>query len=188
MSDPMKYDALMWKAVFQQGDDDAVREWGADGILTVLGSDMRAGIGSDSVAMRTQFGGVNDFVPERKKGGFFGVVKKKSPWHDSAVERRSRPVLVVRDGETKTIRCIDLVIGDIVLLNCDEPKIPADLVLIEGAVAVSERELTGESALVAKRPTARMYSETEAQLGSGRAVVCAVGRNTMWASISAAME
>ena len=56
-----------------------------------------------------------------------------------------------RDGEVKEIPLADVVTGDIVLLEAGE-KIPADGILVSGAISVDQSALNGESREAKKKP------------------------------------
>ncbi|MEZ5186714.1 MAG: HAD-IC family P-type ATPase [Candidatus Nanopelagicales bacterium] len=97
---------------------------------------------------------------------------------------------VIRAGERHDIDAVDLVPGDVVLLEVGG-RVPADLRLITArSLRVEEAALTGESAPVGKHtePVAESapladrrsmaYSGTSVANGSGRGVVVATGEST----------
>ena len=188
-----EYDLALWQEFFEAGESDVVAALGIDGALKALGSNARTGIAGDSVAMRRDVGGSNDIAAEdKKKGcGFFGVGKAKPSWYAAAVQQRTDPVTVVRGGETTEVQRGDVVVGDVVLLGAGM-KVPADVILIEGVVGVYEGDLTGESDTIPKRAAAgrdgRICADSEIREGAGRAVVCAVGRNTLMIKVLSSSE
>lgn len=103
---------------------------------------------------------------------------------------------VLRGGARQTIDAIDLVPGDIVLLEAGD-RVPADVRLIEArGVKVEEAILTGESVPVDKDPapapndaslgdrTSMAFSGTLLVSGAARGLVVATGRNTEIGRIS----
>ena len=104
---------------------------------------------------------------------------------------------VIRNGEIKSIRVEELVVGDIVVLNAGN-IVPADLRLIETHnFKVDESSLTGESVAIEKNAEAVLderthlserknmaYSSTVATYGRAKGVVVAVGKNTEMGKIA----
>lgn len=80
----------------------------------------------------------------------FGEVRAKR-----TVERLSMMTLprvrVIREGKTIELRAEDMVLDDVVELRAGN-QIPADLILLDGAIEVNESLLTGESDGVKKQP------------------------------------
>jgi cation-transporting ATPase I len=100
---------------------------------------------------------------------------------------------VLRDGEAVTVSASEVVSGDILLLATGD-RIAADARLIEASgLEVDEAVLTGESLPVAKGPdaagdTGRIVLEgSDVLVGTGRAVVVAVGTNTRMGATAAAL-
>lgn len=104
---------------------------------------------------------------------------------------------VVRDGATRTIPARDVVPGDLVVLAAGS-IVPADAVLIESnELHVDDAALTGESVPTVKRPGAVAEAAalrarrgcvqlgTNVRSGTGRALVVATGRATMFGAIVA---
>ncbi|MEX0884111.1 MAG: HAD-IC family P-type ATPase, partial [Cyclobacteriaceae bacterium] len=97
---------------------------------------------------------------------------------------------VIRDGKKKRINAIDLVPGDIVLIQSGD-KFPADLRIFEQRdLKVDESALTGESVAVEKNTVAvpkenvlgdrfcMGYSSTNVTYGQGKGIVVATGDGT----------
>lgn len=104
---------------------------------------------------------------------------------------------VIRNGEIKSVRVEELVVGDVVVLNAGN-IVPADLRLIETHnFKVDESSLTGESVAIEKNAEAVLderthlserknmaYSSTVATYGRAKGVVVAVGKNTEMGKIA----
>jgi P-type E1-E2 ATPase len=100
---------------------------------------------------------------------------------------------VMRDGYPVTIPTDEIVPGDVLLLASGD-RIPADARLIEAqGLEVDEAALTGESLPAPKRPDAgtdsgRIVLEgSDVTVGTGLAVVVAVGRHTRMGATAAAL-
>ncbi len=81
-------------------------------------------------------------------------------------------VLVKRVGGVSEIPSNELVVGDIVILEAG-CKIPADCILLDGAIEVNEAPLTGESSEVSKTPmlpnsSAPIITKIQASLAEGK--------------------
>ena len=119
-------------------------------------------------------------------------------WQETHAEREMRALAsltvlaarAVRDGHVIALPAVDLVPGDVVVVESGE-QVAADLRVVDAhALQVDESMLTGESEQVHKGPapvaeTAAMgdrlgmlYSGTFVTSGRGRAVVVATGSNT----------
>lgn len=98
--------------------------------------------------------------------------------------------LVLRGGREIKIDSGQVVVGDVVIIKPGN-RVPADARLIEAVnLQVNEAALTGESILSEKKtePVARgvaladrenmVYAGTVAVRGAGRAIVCAIGKDT----------
>jgi P-type Ca2+ transporter type 2C len=107
---------------------------------------------------------------------------------------------VVRDGVRRTVAAVDLVPGDIVVIE-EGDTIPADARVIRStALQVAEAALTGESLPVAKEvavipdevplgdQTNMIFSGTAATYGRGKAVVTATGMATEMGRIAGMLQ
>lgn len=107
---------------------------------------------------------------------------------------------VIRDGERRNIPALEIVPGDIVLIE-EGDTIPADARLIQStALQTAEAALTGESLPVPKdtQPILQevelgdrhnmIFSGTAATFGHGRAVVVATGMQTQMGHIAGLLE
>ena len=89
---------------------------------------------------------------------------------------------VVRDGAEVEIPAGDVVVGDLVVVRPGS-KIPVDGIVLEGASAVDESMITGESMPVAKGPTDEVIGATMNTTGSLRFRATKVGADTALATI-----
>jgi cation-transporting P-type ATPase I len=101
---------------------------------------------------------------------------------------------VMREGRAMVIPAANVVSGDVLLLAPGD-RVAADARLLQAAaLEVDEAALTGESFPVAKGPdeltdAARVVLEgSDVLVGSGRAVVVAIGRNTRMGAIAEALK
>ena len=101
---------------------------------------------------------------------------------------------VLRDGAPAVVPASDVVPGDILLVEPGD-RVPADARLLTAhGLEVDEAPLTGESVPVSKHveqgpPEARIVLEgSDVAVGTGCAVVVAVGRQTRLGSIAAALD
>jgi P-type Ca2+ transporter type 2C len=97
---------------------------------------------------------------------------------------------VLRNGKIQMIPASEVTVGDILILE-EGMKIPADAVLLEAnELKVDEAILTGESVPTHKlcdsknKRERKVFSSTEIVNGSGRAICCAVGRETEFGKIA----
>ena len=105
---------------------------------------------------------------------------------------------VRRGGKTKQIGVRELVVGDILLLEAGE-RVPADVTLLSGKLALSQSPLTGESAEVEKTPEplagaeglSRREKAFEGSLvtgGEAVARISEVGENTFYGQMACALK
>ena len=100
---------------------------------------------------------------------------------------RPKTARVVRDGEERDIPVEDVRIGDLVIVRPGE-KAPVDGVVREGASAVDESMLTGESIPVEKRPGDRVIGATLNKTGTFKFEATKVGKDTVLAQIIRLVE
>ena len=107
----------------------------------------------------------------------------------------SRPVRVLRGGETVEADPDDLVVGDIVMLGAGE-RVPADGMLIEGRMALDQSALNGESREKNKTPGRGVYDPADPHAllrgslvssGEGLMYVGRVGDGTFYGRVSREM-
>ncbi len=89
---------------------------------------------------------------------------------------------VVRDGEERDVPANEVVRGDLLIVRPGE-RIPVDGVVTEGASAVDEAMLTGESLPAEKGPGGKVYAATVNKTGSFTFEATQVGAETALARI-----
>lgn len=134
--------------------------------------------------------------------GIFGFVQDyKAEKSIEALQKLAVPKAnVIRDGERKRIDSVDLVPGDVILLDPGD-SVPADARIIECAdLAVNESLLTGESLPAEKKegvlevstPLAErdnmLFASTSITRGRARAIVVETGMNTEVGKIAAQVQ
>ena len=91
-------------------------------------------------------------------------------------------IVVIRDGAEKIILSVDLVPGDLILLE-EGSKIPADAIVVQGNdLSVNESVITGESMPVNKNDIGSnnlLYQGSTINAGKCYATVTATGNNTV---------
>jgi Cu+-exporting ATPase len=100
---------------------------------------------------------------------------------------QAKTARVVRDGEEIDIPVEEVRIGDVVVVRPGE-KIPVDGVIIEGASAIDESMLTGESMPVEKSTGDEVIGATINKTGSFKFEAKKVGRDTVLAQIIKLVE
>jgi Cu+-exporting ATPase len=100
---------------------------------------------------------------------------------------QAKTARVVRNGEETDIPTEDVQIGDVVIVRPGE-KVPVDGVVREGASAVDESMLTGESLPVEKRPGDQVIGATLNKTGAFRFEATKVGKDTVLAQIIRLVE
>ncbi|TAJ08595.1 MAG: heavy metal translocating P-type ATPase [Nitrospirae bacterium] len=98
--------------------------------------------------------------------------------------RRAR---IIRNGREEEIAIEDVQVGDLVIIRPGE-KIPVDGIVRQGASAVDESMLTGESLPVDKQPGDPVVGATVNRSGSLRVEATKVGRDTALAQIIRIVE
>lgn len=105
-------------------------------------------------------------------------------------------VRVIRDGREIEINTVELVPGDIFIIE-EGQKIPADALLLEAInLQVNEASLTGESIPVTKEPSEKeqkddkffVFMGTVAESGKGKAQVIDTGMNTKFGKIATLLK
>jgi len=100
---------------------------------------------------------------------------------------QARTARVIRDGVETDVPVEDVRIGDLVVVRPGE-KVPVDGVVQEGASAVDESMLTGESMPVEKRPGDPVIGATLNKTGTFRFEATKVGKDTVLAQIIKLVE
>lgn len=100
---------------------------------------------------------------------------------------QAKQARVIRDGAEKEIPLEEVVVGDILLVKPGE-KIPVDGEVIEGAGAVDESMLTGESIPADKTVGSAVFGSTINKNGFIKMKATKVGRDTALAQIIKAVE
>jgi Cu+-exporting ATPase len=98
-----------------------------------------------------------------------------------------RTARVLRGGQERDLPVADVVPDDLIRVRPGE-KIPVDGEVVEGASAVDESMLTGESLPVEKHPGARVIGGTVNRTGSFTFRATRVGRDTVLAQIISLVE
>jgi H+-transporting ATPase len=100
-------------------------------------------------------------------------------------QRMTAEIIVMRDGQFKTIAARELVPGDIVKLRIGD-IVPADVKLLKGDyLLIDQSSLTGESLPVSKRPKEVAYASTIVKQGEMLAVAVNTGADTNFHTVVA---
>ena len=100
-------------------------------------------------------------------------------------QRMTAEIIVLRDGEFKTIPSRELVPGDLVKLRIGN-IVPADVKLLQGDyLLIDQSALTGESLPVSKKANEVAYASTIVKQGEMVAVVVNTGANTNFHTVVA---
>ncbi len=100
-------------------------------------------------------------------------------------QRLSAEIIVLRDGQFKTIPARELAPGDIIKLRIGN-IVPADVQLVQGDyLLIDQSALTGESLPVSKRPKDVAYASTIVKQGEMLAVVVNTGTDTNFHTVVA---
>ena len=105
----------------------------------------------------------------------------------SLARLQAKTARVVRDGQERDIPVADVVAGDLVLVRPGE-KVPVDGVILEGASALDESMLTGESLPVEKAAGDAVYGSTLNKTGAFQLRATKVGAETALARIIKLVE
>ncbi|SFE86225.1 cation-translocating P-type ATPase [Blastococcus tunisiensis] len=144
--------------------------WAAAG-LAVVGGLPQLGI---AIVVVVVLNGVFAFVQEYRADRAADALRSLVPHR----------VTVVRDGLRQQIDAVDLVVGDLVLLEAGD-RLAADVQVVDvHGLRVDESTLTGESEPVAKERGEPAFAGCFVVEGEGAATVTAVGRDTRLASIA----
>ncbi|MBS1115693.1 MAG: heavy metal translocating P-type ATPase, partial [candidate division NC10 bacterium] len=100
---------------------------------------------------------------------------------------QAKTARIIRDGEETDIPAEEVRIGDLVVVRPGE-KVPADGVVREGASAVDESMLTGESIPVEKGPGDSVIGATLNKTGTFRFAATKVGKDTVLSQIIRLVE
>ncbi|MEX0806890.1 MAG: heavy metal translocating P-type ATPase [Candidatus Binatia bacterium] len=100
---------------------------------------------------------------------------------------QAKTARVVRDGRETDIAIEAVQVGDIIVVRPGE-KIPVDGIVCDGASAVNESMLTGESIPAEKRPGSEVFGATINKTGSFRFEAAKVGKDTVLAQIIKLVE
>ena len=100
---------------------------------------------------------------------------------------RPKTARVVRDGQETDIPLVDVVVNDILVVRPGQ-RIPVDGEVVEGASAVDESMLTGESMPVEKTLGSPVYGATINKTGSFRFNATKIGRDTVLSQIIRLVE
>ncbi len=120
------------------------------------------------------------FLEARAKGRTSDAIKR-------LMGLRPKTARVVRGGEEIEIAISDVAVGDIVVVRPGE-RIPVDGVVTDGAGAVDESMLTGESLPVEKQPGDKIIGATINLNGMVRFEAAKVGRDTVLSQIIRLVE
>lgn len=116
----------------------------------------------------------------RAKGRTSEAIKK-------LIGLQAKTARVIRDGHEQDIPVEDVQVGDLIVVRPGE-KIPVDGIVIDGASAVDESMITGESLPVEKRPGDEVIGATLNKTGSFTFRATKVGSETALAQIIRLVE
>jgi Cu+-exporting ATPase len=141
---------------------------------------LEAGVYFETVAILHTLIILGRFLEARAKGRTSEAIKK-------LMGLQAKTAKVVRNGQELAIPVEEVRVGDIVVVRPGE-KIPVDGIVREGASAVDESMLTGESLPVEKRSGMEIFGATLNKTGSFMFDATKVGKETALAQIIKLVE
>ena len=138
------------------------------------------GLYYESSAMILTLITVGKLLEERSKGKTTDAIR-------ALMELAPETATVLREGKETVIPAAEVVLGDVFLVRPGE-RIPVDGRVLEGAGAVNESALTGESLPVDKEPGSLVSSATLNQQGLLKCEATRVGEDTTLQQIIALVE
>jgi Cu+-exporting ATPase len=145
-----------------------------------VGEGIHAGVYFETVAILHTLIILGRFFEARAKGRTSEAIKK-------LMGLQAKTAKVVRNGQEVDIPVEGVRVGDFVVVRPGE-KIPVDGIVREGASAIDESMLTGESLPVEKRPGSEVFGATLNKTGSFRFEATKVGKETALAQIIKLVE
>ena len=94
----------------------------------------------------------------------------------------AKEATVIRDGEEKTVKSEEVVVGDIFILRPGD-RVPVDGTVVSGSSDIDESSLTGESIPVEKREGSKVSASTINLTGSIKCRADKVGKDTTFSRI-----
>ena len=110
------------------------------------------------------------------------IKKRSSASVRKLLDLRPAMARVVRDGEEKEIPAAEVAVDDILIVRPGE-KVPTDGLVIDGASAVDEKMITGESIPVDKKPGDQVIGATVNKQGLLKIRATKVGKETALSQI-----
>jgi Cu+-exporting ATPase len=141
---------------------------------------LAAGVYFETVAVLHTLIILGRYFEARAKGRTSEAIK-------ALIGLQAKTARVVRNGQDVDIAIEDVQVGDVVVVRPGE-KIPVDGIVCEGAFAVDESMLTGESLPVEKRPGAEVFGATLNKSGTFRFEATKVGKETTLTQIIRLVE
>jgi P-type Cu+ transporter len=148
------------------------------GFFAVAG--IPAGVYFEAVAVLHTLILLGRFLEARARGRTSEAIKK-------LMGLQAKTARVVRNGQEVDIAVEEVRVGDVIVVRPGE-KIPVDGIVREGASAVDESMLTGESLPVEKRAGSEVFGATLNKTGSFRFEASKVGKETALAQIIKLVE
>jgi Cu+-exporting ATPase len=136
---------------------------------------LEAGVYFETVAVLHTLIILGRYLEARARGRTSEAIKK-------LMGLQAKTARVLRDGQEVDIRVADVQVGDLVVVRPGE-KIPVDGIVHDGASAVDESMLTGESLPVEKHAGAEVFGATLNKTGTFRFAATKVGKETVLAQI-----
>jgi Cu+-exporting ATPase len=141
---------------------------------------LAAGVYFETVAILHTLIILGRFLEARARGRTSEAIK-------TLLGLQAKTARVVRDGQELDIPVEAVQVGDLVVVRPGE-KLPVDGIVREGASAVDESMLTGESLPVEKRAGAEVFGATLNRTGTFRFEATKVGSDTVLAQIIRLVE
>eukprot|EP00760_Papus_ankaliazontas_P014439 PhM_4_TR16080/c6_g2_i1/m.38362/K01537/E3.6.3.8; Ca2+-transporting ATPase len=106
--------------------------------------------------------------------------QKAKKFEELAREQAIKVVQVIRDGEQHSIDSVELVVGDVLLVETGAQMVCDGLMIYGEDIRMNESAMTGESDLIKKSDDKDCFflSGTSVEEGTGRMLVIAVGMNS----------
>ena len=141
---------------------------------------LRGGVYFETVAILHTLIILGRYLEARARGRTSEAIKK-------LIGLQAKTARVIRSGQEVDIPIEEVRVGDLVVVRPGE-KIPVDGVVLDGASAVDESMLTGESLPVEKRAGAEVFGATLNRTGTFRFRATKVGTETALAQIITLVE